>query len=40
VGDKLVFRHEGRLHEYSHAAELFAKPATPELAGFIGALAG
>ncbi|WP_024301136.1 amino acid ABC transporter ATP-binding protein [Pseudogulbenkiania sp. MAI-1] len=39
VGDKLVFMHEGRVHESGAPEELFSRPTTPELAGFIGAVA-
>jgi polar amino acid transport system ATP-binding protein len=35
VGDKLVFMHEGRVHEIGDPKKLFAEPATPELANFI-----
>jgi polar amino acid transport system ATP-binding protein len=40
VGDKLVFMHEGRVHECGAPAELFTRPATPELAAFIGSASG
>ena len=36
VGDQLVFMHQGLVHEHGPAKALFARPATPELAGFIG----
>jgi len=36
VGDKLVFMHQGKVHEVGHPKELFANPTTPELASFIG----
>ena len=36
VCDKLVFMHQGRIHEEGSPAELFAAPKTPELAQFIG----
>jgi polar amino acid transport system ATP-binding protein len=36
VGDKLVFMHQGKVHESGHPQELFAHPQTPELAQFIG----
>ncbi|WP_419175856.1 amino acid ABC transporter ATP-binding protein [Desulfosediminicola sp.] len=38
VGDKLIFMHEGRVHEAGPPKELFNNPATPELAAFIGAV--
>lgn len=39
VGDKLVFMHQGKVHESGHTQELFAHPQTPELAQFIGQVA-
>lgn len=39
VGDKLVFMHQGKVHESGHPQELFARPQTPELAQFIGQVA-
>lgn len=38
VGDKLVFMHQGRVHEAGHPKVLFDAPKTPELANFIGAI--
>lgn len=38
VGDRLVFMHQGRIHESGAPAELFANPKTPELANFIGSI--
>lgn len=38
VGDRLVFMHEGRIHESGEPGELFANPKTPELANFIGSI--
>jgi len=38
VSDKLVFMHEGKIHESGHPQDMFAKPATPEFASFIGSL--
>ncbi|MAK30527.1 amino acid ABC transporter ATP-binding protein [Acinetobacter sp.] len=35
VGDYLLFMHEGRVHEYGSAKELFAHPQTEELRSFI-----
>ena len=37
VGTKLVFMHEGRVHEQGAPKMLFAAPQTPELQQFIGA---
>ncbi len=36
VGDKLVFMHQGRVHEVGDPATLMAAPKTPELANFVG----
>ncbi len=36
VGTKLVFMHQGKVHEEGPPKQLFAQPATPELAQFIG----
>ncbi|EGH42322.1 phosphate ABC transporter ATP-binding protein, partial [Pseudomonas syringae pv. pisi str. 1704B] len=36
VGDKLVFMHQGKVHEVGDPKVLFANPKTPELANFIG----
>jgi len=36
VGTKLVFMHEGRVHEQGAPKTLFAAPQTPELQQFIG----
>ncbi len=38
VGDKLVFMHQGRVHEMGAPKDLFSAPATPELANFIGSI--
>ena len=38
VGTKLIFMHQGRVHEEGPPKELFAKPSTPELAQFVGGL--
>ena len=35
VGNKLVFMHQGKVHEAGTPKALFANPATPELASFI-----
>lgn len=40
VGDKLVFMHQGKVHETGHPREVFAAPRTAELANFIGSVAG
>ena len=39
VCDKLVFMHQGRIHESGAPEEVFANPKTPELASFVGGLA-
>ena len=36
VGDKLVFMHQGKVHEVGDPKVLFASPQTAELANFIG----
>ena len=36
VGTKLVFMHEGQVHEQGNPNSLFAAPKTPELSQFIG----
>ena len=38
VGDKLVFMHQGKVHEVGDPRELMANPKTPELANFIGSV--
>jgi len=38
VGDKLVFMHQGKVHEVGDPKELMANPKTPELANFIGSV--
>ena len=35
VGNKMVFMHQGKVHEAGAPKALFAKPGTPELASFI-----
>ncbi|WP_111495325.1 MULTISPECIES: amino acid ABC transporter ATP-binding protein [Marinobacter] len=35
VSDKLVFMHEGRVHESGDPRDLFTAPGTPELSAFI-----
>ncbi|TPQ40829.1 amino acid ABC transporter ATP-binding protein [Bradyrhizobium guangdongense] len=37
VGTKLVFMHQGKVHEEGPPKQLFANPTTPELAQFVGA---
>jgi len=36
VGSKLVFMHQGKMHEEGPPKQLFAAPTTPELRQFIG----
>lgn len=38
VGTKLVFMHQGQVHEEGPPKDLFASPRTPELKQFIGAI--
>lgn len=38
VSDKLVFMHQGRIHESGNPRTMFANPATPEFANFISSL--
>ncbi|KZB55646.1 amino acid ABC transporter ATP-binding protein [Thalassospira xiamenensis] len=38
VCDKLVFMHQGRIHESGAPEEVFANPKTAELASFVGGL--
>ncbi len=38
VCDKLVFMHQGKVHESGDPKELFANPQTPELAAFVGSI--
>ena len=38
VGTKLVFMHQGRVHEEGSPKTLFAWPKTPELAQFVSGL--
>jgi polar amino acid transport system ATP-binding protein len=38
VGSKLVFMHQGRVHEEGPRRQLFAAPRTPELAQFVGSI--
>ena len=38
VCDRVVFMHQGRVHEIGPPEELFTAPATPELRQFLGCL--
>jgi len=38
VSDRIVFMHQGRVHETGDPRALFGKPATPELRGFLSSL--
>jgi polar amino acid transport system ATP-binding protein len=38
VGTKLVFMHQGKVHEEGPPKVLFANPRTPELAQFVGSI--
>ncbi len=38
VGSKLVFMHQGKVHEIGDPQTLFANPRTPELRQFIGSV--
>jgi polar amino acid transport system ATP-binding protein len=38
VGDKLVFMHQGKVHESGDPKELFVRPQTPELQNFIASI--
>ena len=38
VSDRLIFMHQGRVHEAGPPEELFANPRTPELQQFLSAL--
>ncbi|MEQ9348573.1 MAG: amino acid ABC transporter ATP-binding protein [Thalassospira sp.] len=38
VCDKLVFMHQGRIHETGDPEEVFSNPKTPELSSFVGGL--
>ena len=38
VCDRVIFMHQGRVHEAGPPEEVFAKPRTPELRQFLGAL--
>ena len=38
VSDRIIFMHQGRVHEMGPPAELFAQPRTPELKQFLSSL--
>jgi polar amino acid transport system ATP-binding protein len=38
VADRVIFMHQGRVHEMGDPEQLFTNPATPELKQFLGAL--
>jgi polar amino acid transport system ATP-binding protein len=38
VGTKLVFMHQGKVHEEGRPKDLFAAPKSPELTQFIGSI--
>jgi polar amino acid transport system ATP-binding protein len=38
VADRVIFMHQGRVHEMGDPNELFTNPTTPELKQFLGAL--
>jgi polar amino acid transport system ATP-binding protein len=38
VADRVIFMHQGRVHEMGNPNELFTNPTTPELKQFLGAL--
>ena len=38
VGDRVIFMHQGRVHETGTPAELFGSPKTPELQQFLSSL--
>jgi polar amino acid transport system ATP-binding protein len=40
VADRVIFMHQGRVHEMGEPAELFSKPQTPELKQFLSSLHG
>ena len=37
-GSRVVFMHRGRIHEHGAAADTLARPRTPELESFLGAV--
>jgi polar amino acid transport system ATP-binding protein len=38
VSDRVIFMHQGRVHEMGPAAQIFASPQTPELKQFLSSL--
>jgi polar amino acid transport system ATP-binding protein len=38
VADRVIFMHQGRVHESGTPGELFGNPQTPELVQFLSAL--
>ena len=38
VADRVIFMHQGRVHEIGPPAELFGAPRTPELKQFLSSL--
>jgi polar amino acid transport system ATP-binding protein len=38
VADRVIFMHQGRVHESGTPTELFGNPQTPELVQFLSAL--
>ena len=40
VSDRVVFMHQGRVHEMGPPAQLFSEPATPELRQFLASVHG
>jgi polar amino acid transport system ATP-binding protein len=38
VSDRVIFMHQGRVHEMGPPAELFAAPRTPELQQFLASI--
>jgi polar amino acid transport system ATP-binding protein len=38
VSDRVIFMHQGRVHETGTPAELFGHPRTPELRQFLSSL--
>ncbi len=38
VSDRVIFMHQGRVHEMGPPAELFGSPRTPELQQFLSSI--
>ena len=38
VSDRVIFMHQGRVHEMGPPEQLFAQPQTPELRQFLSSL--